>query len=66
MRLPDTSPIRSRRSRGAATVAVPLEPREIEALLVAAHTAMDSLPADDEAALERAAAILLDALRRAP
>jgi hypothetical protein len=48
-------PTRSPMARAETTIAVTLRPREIDALLVAAHMAMDSLPADDEAALERAA-----------
>jgi formylmethanofuran dehydrogenase subunit B len=56
-------PTRSPMARAETTIAVTLRPREIDALLVAAHMAMDSLPADDEAALERAADRLLEALR---
>jgi formylmethanofuran dehydrogenase subunit B len=56
-------PTRSPMACAETTIAVALRPREIDALLVAAHMAMDSLPADDEAALERAADRLLEALR---
>jgi hypothetical protein len=46
--------LRKPRSRASAAIAVALEPREIDALIVAAHMVMDSLPADDQAVLERA------------
>jgi hypothetical protein len=42
-------------ARAETAITVALQPREIDALLVAAHIVMDSLPAENEAALERAA-----------
>jgi hypothetical protein len=50
-------------ARAETAITVALQPREIDALLVAAHIVIDSLPAEDEVALERAADRLLEALR---